>query len=144
MGVKGDDEVVLIPVCEGHKGVAGRHALLGEQLRVGAVPVDDQGPGELLRQLPAALLPLFHHLAAHAQPLQLDQQVEGDAPAADDKYVPDAVGLAAQQLEKLVDAAGRARNGYPVPRADEGGAVGDKHLVPSLHGAQQHGQILDF
>ena len=144
VGVEGNDEVVLVPVGEGHKGVAGGHPLLGEQLRVGAVPVDDQGVGKFLRQLPAPGFSPLHHLAAHAQPLQLDQQVEGDAPAADDEHVSDAVGLAAQQLEELVDAAGGTRHGHPVPRADEGRAVGDEHLVLPLHGAQQQGQALNL
>ena len=69
MGIEGDDEVVLVPVGEGDKGVAGSHALLGEQLRVGAVAVDDEAVREILRQLAAAHLTFVHHLTAHAQPL---------------------------------------------------------------------------
>ena len=67
MGVEGDDEVVLIPVSEGHEGVVGGHALLGEQLGIRAVAMDDQTPGEGLGQLAAAELIALHHLAVHAQ-----------------------------------------------------------------------------
>ena len=144
VGVEGDDQVVLVPVGEGHEGVAGRHVLFHQQLRVRAVAVDDQTAGHLLRQLPAPVLALLHHLAAHAEPLQDAQQVVGDPAAAKDEDGAQLVLVPAQQLEKLIDAGGGAGQVDLVPLLQHKGSVRDIDLAGPLHRAQQQREVLQF
>ena len=144
-GVEGDDEVILIPVGEGHKGVGGGHVLLLQQLLVGAVPAQDGGVGQGLAEHPAPLLAPLHDFHPHAQAIQDGGQVVGDAPAAHQEDVAALGGVAAQQAEEGGQAGGLADEVEPVTHPGHEGAVGDHHVLPlPLHRAEEHGQLLNL
>ena len=144
-GEQGDDQVVLIPVGEGHKGVGRRHVLLLQQALVGAVAAEDGGVGEQLAEQAAAGLVPLHDLHLHALPLQDGGQVVGDAPAPHQEHVAALGGVAAQQAEEGGQAAGLADHIEPVPRLGHEGAVGDHHVPPlPLRRAEEHGQGLEL
>ena len=142
-GIEGDDDVVLVLVGKGHKGVAGGQILRLQQLLVGAVAAEDGGLGVLALESPAAVLPPLHHLHLDARVLQQGHEIAGDLAAAHQEHPADLGGVAAQQAEELVQAVRLAHEIELVAHLGHEGAVGDEHPALPLYGAEQQGQPLD-
>ncbi len=85
LGIEGGDQVILVPAGEGHESVVVGKVLRGQQLLVGAVPVEDQGAGEPLREPAAVLLVVLHQGDPHPHGQEHFGQIVGDAAAANEK-----------------------------------------------------------
>lgn len=58
-------------------------ALLGQQMHIGGIPVDNQSGGDCLAEINTALFIPVHHAHTHLHLAQLLRQKAGDAPGPD-------------------------------------------------------------
>ena len=142
-GIEGDDDVVLVLVGKGHKGIAGGQILRFQQLLVGAVAAEDGGLRVLELESPTPVLPALHHLYLDARVLQQGHEIAGDLAAPHQEHPADLGGIAAQQAEELVQTVRLAHQIELVPHLGHKGAVGDEHPALPLYSAEQQGQPLD-
>jgi len=141
LGILGDDEVVLVPVGQGHKAVIIGHGFRLQQFLVGTVSADGHHIGEALAQGAAAFRVLLDDFDGDAKIIQSGQQIAGDLAAAQNKGLLHLGGVAAQNTEKLVQTVGAADEVELIPRLRDKGALGDGQLTVSLGGTEQQGQL---
>lgn len=81
MGIETRHDVVLVPAGQGDEGVVAEHSLLHQHLMVGAVPQDDIGLRQQLRDLPGLFRVNLDDGHADARFNQKPSQIKGDAAA---------------------------------------------------------------
>ena len=82
LGAEGHEQVLLVPVCQGHKGVCREYALLPQEVVVRAVPLDYESIRQLCREGDALLVVHLHDLRLDAPLFKLPHQVHSRAAAA--------------------------------------------------------------
>ena len=137
-GAHGHEDIGLVHTGDGHEGVGLLDALLLEQLAVGAVAHDHQGPGQLLAHLDAPLLILVDDPHGHPHLQQLGGQVIADLAGAHDHHGGRPVPEHAQVAEELLQLPGRGGEVDLVPRLQLKVAGGNDGLPLAGHGADQH------
>ena len=138
LGVHGHQQVILIAVGDGHKGIGIEDALLLQQGVVRAIAQDDHRLRDLGGEDTAALGIFFHNTHAAARVLQFPRQIHGGAAAAEDGHVLHLVPRSAHVAQHLLQLFVAA---YHVEVVAAGGnifAVGDEILAIALGGAEQH------
>lgn len=82
-GIHGQHDIEFIQAGECHKGIGIIQALLGQQMHIGGIPVDNQSGGDCLAEINTALFIPVHHAHTHLHLAQLLRQKAGDAPGPD-------------------------------------------------------------
>ena len=137
-GIEAHQHVFLIDARQRGHGVHLCNALLGEQLLVRAVSVDDRGLGQALCQRVAHGGAGLDDLHARAEIQHLPREVVGDAPAAKQHHALDGVRLHTDLVEELCGELRACHHADAVARQQGEAAVGDVHLVlPALHNAHK-------
>ena len=137
-GAQGHEDISFVDTRQGHEGVRLLDALLRQQLAVGAVALNDQGPGQLFADLGAAGLVLVDDLHAHAHVQQLVRQIVAHFTGAHDHHRGCLLPENAQVLEEggqLIRCGGDVDL---VPAFQLEIAGGNGGLPLPGHGADQH------
>ena len=137
LGKQGQQDIFLVDVGQGHKGLGGGQALGEQELAVGAVLTQDLCLGQGLGQ----------HIAAGRVPLhdphpdmvfqQLLAQVEGNGTAAHDEGIAHRTHGQMDALEELVGLFLRCKKGDLIAGLEHKITVGDDDPAVALHGTDQ-------
>ncbi len=137
-GMECQQDILLVDAGQGNEGLHVFDPFLPKQLFVGAVAVDDYGPGQQDTQFFTAFGIAVDDLDRDAHMEQLGGKIIGRFTAADDHGIFDRMGLKTDFFEE----------GFGIPSGgDEGDAVAPQDteitgrnvdLAVSFHGADQH------